>query len=52
MPIRCTLLELVHQLTQFFGEEEVVTLVMALVNSGRISLIGNFAGVIFAPAVE
>lgn len=52
MPISCTLLDLVQQLTQFFGEEEVVTLAIALVNSGRVKLIGNFAGVTFTPAIE
>lgn len=41
----CTLLELVQQVSELaLTDEQVVTTVTYLVNSGRVRLCGNFAG--------
>lgn len=41
----CTLLELVQQVSELsLTDEQVVTVVTHLVNSGRVRLCGNFAG--------
>jgi hypothetical protein len=45
IPIRCTLLDLVHTLNTITNsDQEVVALAETLVNSGRVQLCGNFAG--------
>jgi hypothetical protein len=41
----CTLLELVHAVNEFArNDDEVVTTVTYLINSGRVRLCGTFAG--------
>jgi len=45
IPTESTLLELVHQVSKSaLTDDEVVTLVAYLVNSGRVRLCGTFAG--------
>jgi hypothetical protein len=45
VPHRATMLELVHSLAQQgISEREVVATVLALIESGRVILIGNFRG--------
>jgi hypothetical protein len=44
-PIECTLLDLVQTVNKLTDDDqEVVAMVVALVNSGRVRLCGNFAG--------
>lgn len=44
-PLECTLLELVQALNQVTDDDqEVVAAAVSLINSGRVRLRGNFAG--------